>query len=129
MDKNAPLYLRTYPSVSDLSAVQLQEVMYNSLDVVEERTNRHRPELGNFVGCLAVVGMLSVYGTVTATGRKVLAAIVTQGQETKDSRVRMLFRKIESIVVRSEGNCLRKLDDIGGETVERAVRDVVEWFG
>lgn len=115
--------------MSDLSPIQLQEVMYNSLDVVEERTMRHRSDLGNFVGCLAVVGMLSVYGTVTATGRKVLVGIVTQGQETKDSRVRMLFRKIEGVVVRSEANCLRKLDDIGGDAVERAIREVVEWFG
>lgn len=126
----------------DLDAQQLQEVMYNSLDVVEERTSltgnasSRRSgagaggDLGGFVGCLAVVGPLSVFGWVTATRRKVLLAIAGGGAEPKDARVRALFKKIVAAVANRAADPFAKLDGaLGGPRFETAVKDAVTWFG
>lgn len=145
--QNAPLYLRIFPSSGcDLDAHQLQEVMYNSLDVVEERTSTSgnsstrrgggsaaasaAADLGGFVGCLAVVGPLSVFGCVTATRRKVLLAVAGGEAEPKDARVRAVFRRIVAALANRAADPFAKLDAaLGGPRFETAVKDAVAWFG
>lgn len=115
--------------------------MYNSLDVVEERTSlgtnsssrrsgaSNGGDLGGFVGCLAVVGPLSVFGWVTATRRKVLLAITGGGPEPKDVRVRALFKRVVLGMANRAADPFAKLDGaLGGPRFEAAVRDAVTWF-
>lgn len=123
---------------------QLQEVIYNSLDVVEERTslagnapprrsgasNGGGGEVAGFVGCLAVVGPLSVFGWVTATRRKVLLALAGGGAEPKDARVKGLFTRVVAAMAKRVADPFAKLDGaLGGPRFEAAVKDAVEWFG
>lgn len=125
--QNAPLFVRCFDVDADLTPHQLLEVMYNSIDVIEERSSANRGELGNFVGCIAVVGATRVYGQVTRTGRKTMIAV--RGGEVGDGRVRGVLRKIETAVVKDMGNCLKNVDEIGGERLEKEVREAVMWYG
>lgn len=116
--------------------------MYNSLDVVEERTSmpgnpstrrgggNAATDLGGFVGCLAVVGPLSVFGCVTATRRKILLAVAGGEAEPKDVRVRAVFRRIVAALANRAADPFAKLDGaLGGPRFETAVKDAVAWFG
>lgn len=96
---------------------QMQEVIYNSLDVIEERVASIKASSTKdgdaFIGCLAVVGQLSLFGQVTNTRQKLILAIKTGSgtAESKESAVRILFRKLHNAVVAALLNPFASMDE------------------
>lgn len=127
-----PLYLRTFPpdplpTPADPTYIQFQEVIYNSLDVVEERLSsvRNTSRDGDgFLGCLAVVGATSVYGAVTNSGHRMMIGV--RGEGEIDAGVRVAFGRLREALVRRflDGlNC-----GVGGKKFEGAVIEVIHRF-
>ncbi|KAK1867128.1 hypothetical protein I4F81_009637 [Pyropia yezoensis] len=109
---NAPLFLKVFKDAAgslprqtdDVVRMQMHEVVYNSLDVVEERLVALRAQSARdndgFLGCLAVVGPMSLYGFVTNTHLKFIIALRSSGpHDYKDSTVKALFRKLHAAVI------------------------------
>ncbi len=105
--------MRSYPEVAATALPNrldgdagMQEVIYNSLDVIEERMASIKSsapkDVDNFIGCLAVVGALSLFGQVTNTRQKLIVVIKTAGGGVADSKepaVRVLFKKLHLALV------------------------------
>lgn len=97
--------------------IQMQEVIYNSLDMVEERLTSMKAspmrDSDGFLGCLAVVGSLSLYGFVTNTQQKLIVALKSGNGplEYKESSVRGLFRKLHLAVVAAFLNPFAQVDE------------------
>lgn len=105
--------MRSYPDVAASALPNrldgdagMQEVIYNSLDVIEERLaslkEAQPKDVDNFIGCLAVVGTLSLFGQVTNTRQKLIVVIKTAGSGVSDSKepaVRTLFRRLHIALV------------------------------
>lgn len=112
----------------------MQEVMYNSLDVIEERvlTIRSTPIRDNdgYLGCLAVVGPLSLYGAITNTQRKVIVALKTNtDKEVREAPVRALLRKLHVATVNALLNPFAPLDEpIRSVGFDSRVSDIVRRF-
>jgi hypothetical protein len=111
----------------------MQEVIYNSLDVVEERlfTLRSTPMRDNdgFLGCLAVVGPLSLYGFVTNTNQKFIYALKSSGTEYRDASVKLLFRKLHMAVVSVLLNPFNTVDEpINSASFDARVEDIARRF-
>jgi Sedlin, N-terminal conserved region len=139
--QNGPLYLKVYNDVAgalprrpeESIELQMQEVIYNSLDVVEERlyTLRSTPMRDNdgFLGCLAVVGPLSLYGFVTNTNQKFVVALKSSGADYRDASVKLLFRKLHVAVVSLLLNPFTPVDEpINNALFEARVDDIVRRF-
>lgn len=139
---NGPLYLKVFKDVAgalprrpeDRIEMQMQEVIYNSLDVVEERiiSLKSTPMRDNdgFLGCLAVVGPLSLYGFVTNTDQKFIFALKTAGSDYRDTSVKLLFRKLHMAVVSVLMNPFTTLDEpIKSPAFEQRVEEIARRFG
>lgn len=140
--QNGPLYLKVFKDVAgalprrpeERIEMQMQEVIYNSLDVVEERIRslKSTPMRDNdgFLGCLAVVGPLSLYGFVTNTNQKFIFALKTAGTDYRDTSVKLLFRKLHMAVVSVLLNPFTALDEpIKSSAFEARVEDIARRFG
>ncbi len=115
---------------------QMQEVIYNSLDVIEERiaTIKASPAKDGdaFIGCLAVVGQLSLFGQVTNTHQKLILAIKTGGgvAESKEMAVRVLFRKVHNAVVGALLNPFAQIDEpLKSRRFDKQVDDISRQYG
>lgn len=114
--------------------VQMQEVIYNSLDVVDERvlTLKTTPMRDNdgFLGCLAVVGPLSLYGFITNTHKKIIVALRNHSdKEHRDASVRIMLRKIHIAVVNALLNPFTPLDDsLRSAAFDARVDDIARRF-
>lgn len=139
--QNGPLYLKVFKEVAGVLPrrreerieVQMQEVIYNSLDVVEERISslKSTPMRDNdgFLGCLAVVGPLSLYGFVTNTNQKFIFALKSSGSDYRDTAVKLLFRKLHMAVVSVLLNPFASLDEpIKSVAFEARVEDIARRF-
>lgn len=140
--QNGPLYLKVFNDVAgalprrpeERVEMQMQEVIYNSLDVVEERiiSLKSTPMRDNdgFLGCLAVVGPLSLYGFVTNTDHKFIVALKTAGSDYRDTSVKLLFRKLHMAVVSVLMNPFTSLDEpIKSPAFESRVEEIARRFG
>jgi trafficking protein particle complex subunit 2 len=140
--QNGPLYLKVFKEVAgalprrpeERIEMQMQEVIYNSLDVVEERISslKSTPMRDNdgFLGCLAVVGPLSLYGFVTNTNQKFIFALKSGGSDYRDTTVKMLFRKLHMAVVSVLLNPFTSLDEpIKSAAFEARVEEIARRFG
>lgn len=105
--------------------------------MIEERTisatgsvkGVHGADLGGFVGCLAVVGALSIFGSVGATHRKTLVAVAGGASDVRDARVRALLRRIAGAVSEHAANPFADVDGpLGGPRFESAVAEAVRRF-
>lgn len=110
----------------------MQEVIYNSLDVVEERISslKATPMRDNdgFLGCLAVVGPLSLYGFVSNTHQRLIAALRTG--DAKDAAVRALFRRILGAAVGAFLNPFAELEaPITSARFDARIEDIARRFG
>lgn len=114
----------------------MQEVIYNSLDVIEERMASIRTtsakEVDNYIGCLAVVGALSLFGQVTNTRQK-LVVIIKSGlgvAESKEPAVRVLLRKLHVAVVAALLNPFESVDaPIKSARFDERVDDIACSYG
>lgn len=140
--QNGPLYLKVFKEVAgalprrpeERIEIQMQEVIYNSLDVVEERITSLKStpmrENDGFLGCLAVVGPLSLYGFVTNTNHKFIFALKSSGNDYRDTAVRLLFRKLHMAVVSVLLNPFTSLDEpIKSAAFEARVEEIARRFG
>lgn len=113
----------------------MQEVIYNSLDVVEERMSslksRQMRENDGFLGCLAVVGSTCLYGNVTNTSHKVIIAIKGGGEMGElDGAIRTVFRRLRRALVLHFMNALVPLGGmIRSKSFDKEVEEIVQWFG
>lgn len=92
---------------------QMQEVVYNSLDVVEERVWSAKGRGGGavgresdgYVGCLAVVGRTCVYGSVSKSAYKTIV-VVREGRDgAQHNGVRAALAAIGEALVAALMNC------------------------
>jgi hypothetical protein len=140
--QNGPLYLKVFDDVAgalprradEQVDTQMQEVIYNSLDVIEERISslKSTPMRDNdgFLGCLAVVGPLSLYGFVTNTNQKFIFALKSSGADYRDTAVKLLFRKLHMAVVSVFLNPFTPLDEpIKSSAFEARVEEIARRFG
>lgn len=108
---------------------QMQEVVYNSLDVIEERINTKGRSIreGGFLGCLAVVGPECLYGCVTNTGNRIVVGV--RGGVGEEIAVREVFHGLRRAVVRCFLNgVVRSSACVGGARFDGEVDRLVEWF-
>lgn len=75
--------------------VKMQEFVYNSLDIIDERINslKATPMKDNdgYLGCLSVVGAISLYGYMTNTRMKIVVGLKTSGaSEIKDPSIKLV---------------------------------------
>lgn len=141
--QNGLLYLKSYPDVADTALPNrpdgdqgMQEVIYNSLDVIEERVasikSTNPKDVDNYIGCLAVVGALSLFGLVTNTRQK-LVIIVKSGKgvpESKEAAVRVLLRKLHVAVVTALLNPFESMDaPIKSSRFDAHVDDIARRYG
>lgn len=114
------------------------EVIYNALDVVEERTmkgdeetKQNAVEADGFIGCLAVYGDTALYGSVTCSGYKIFVAI-RGARSTVDEvggPVRTALRRIANAVIYGVLNPLQELDaPLRGPKFHDAVLDAVSSY-
>lgn len=140
--QNGPLYLKVFSDVANVlpqrpeegADMQMAEVIYNSLDIVEERiaSLKSTPTRDNdgFLGCLAVVGPFSLYGFVTNTNQKFLFALKSGGTEFRDGAVKLLFRKLHVAVVSVCLNPFTSLDEpIRSAAFDARVDEIARRFG
>ncbi|CAN8072452.1 unnamed protein product [Agarophyton chilense] len=113
---NALMYMSVFnptkEKTDDTGWIQMQEVIYNSLDVVEERiwsVNTRAPstarETDGFLGCLAVVGRTCVFGSVTKSLHKSVV-VIRDGHDVADATVRAVLTQVNEAVVLAMMNCL-----------------------
>lgn len=133
--QNAPLYLRMFEQEGvELNRKQLHEVIYNSLDVIEERLSpssvkARNGDLGGFVGCLAVVGALSIFGSVGSTHRKTLVAVAEGASDVRDARIRGLFDRLAAATADCMANPFASVDGpLAGDRFDAAVAEAVARF-
>lgn len=140
---NGPLFFKVYEHVAqvlpkrgtDNLDIHLQEVVYNSLDVIEERvvSLKSTPMRDNdgYLGCLGVVGPLSLYGYITNTRMKLVVAFKsTANNEHKDSAIKVLFRRLHKAVVTVFLNSFTPLDvPIKSRRFEAKVDEIANRFG
>lgn len=123
---------------SQAASHHTHEVMYNALDVVEERmmksdeeSKQNALEVDGFIGCLAVYGDTALYGTVTPSGYKIFVAI-RGARCTVDGvggPVRSALRRISNAVIYGVLNPLRELDaPLRGSTFHNAVLEAVRGY-
>lgn len=126
---------------------QLYEVIYNVLDVVEERTiadyrenagnevNEGKPPLRDhdFIGCLGVFGSTAVYGSITNGGYKLLIAIRATSkcgeEESNNSSLRSAFRKLGDALIAALLNPMYEGESpLHSEKFSRVVAQIVGWY-
>lgn len=137
------MYMRSYPEVASPALSNrldgdtgMQEVIYNSLDVIEERMasikSSSPKDVDNFIGCLAVVGALSLFGQVTNTRLKLIVVIKTAGSgisESKEPAVRVLFRKLHIALVAALLNPFMELENpIRSRKFDNTVDDIAKEY-
>lgn len=106
---------------------QLQEVIYNSLDVIEERctTTRNRPRDG-YLGCLAVVGGTAVHAVMNVTKYTIIIA-TTGGAE--DQAIRHVLNNLKRAVVDVVSNPMYEGNVFKSERFEKRVKEIAMEFG
>lgn len=133
---NAPLFIQRYrhkDAVSSETGRHLHEIVYNSLDVIEEATKsgsgkERIAEPDGFVGCLAMFGTLALYGSVTNGGYKMVIA-VRDARESVDrigGPLRTAFQRVGHAVVAALLDPMHDMDaPLGGKRVAQLIGDAV----
>lgn len=137
---------------SQSAPVQMHAIVYNALDIVEERTKLGggyreagggtgagagagaggggREEDG-YVGCLTVLANNALYGSVTTGGYKLFLGI--QGSDANIDRLggpmRTAFRRIGDALIAAVLNPMYEMETpLRGDKFAQAVAHVVRWY-
>lgn len=115
---------------------QTYEVVYNALDVIEERLKNGTGKEGGreqdgFVGCLAVFGMIALYGNITNSGYKLFIAVrgASESVDHVGGPLRAAFRQIGDALVVALLNPLQELDSpLRGQKFHNSICQVVKCY-
>lgn len=138
--KNSLMYMRVFgdgeeSAGGEVEWRQMQEVVYNSLDVVEERLWSARTRNGStqkeedgYLGCLAVVGRTRVFGSSTKSVHKPIV-VARDANDSSDSKIRAILRLVTEAMVGAFMNCLVAPDAaLEGNHFDEQVRAAVRTF-
>mmetsp|Transcript_2282 Transcript_2282/g.4117 ORF Transcript_2282/g.4117 Transcript_2282/m.4117 type:complete len:187 (+) Transcript_2282:256-816(+) len=114
-ERNQPLCLKVYTeSLAGLPRRQgqspelkMQEVIYNTLDVFEDlsETNARKEA---YVGCLATVGTIAMYGLMTSTKLKIVLGL--RNEKGTEVHAKAALQRIHKYVIASFMNCFQSMD-------------------
>lgn len=115
---------------------QTHEVVYNALDVIEERLKNGTGKEGGresdgFVGCLAVFGMTALYGNITTNGYKLFIAVrgAAENADRVGGPMRNAFGRIGDALIAALLNPLQVLDQpLRGVKFQRCISRIVQWY-
>mmetsp|Transcript_6187 Transcript_6187/g.15033 ORF Transcript_6187/g.15033 Transcript_6187/m.15033 type:complete len:168 (+) Transcript_6187:86-589(+) len=137
-NNNSPLFLKVYKDVAqalprradESLELQMQEVVYNSLDVIEERMFSTRVlQNQGFLGCLSVVGPISLYGLSTCTKEKIVVGF-RKAAEVRDAVLEAVLRAVHRVLVEAYLNPFMPLDlSIRSKRFEAKVDEIAEMRG
>mmetsp|Transcript_6575 Transcript_6575/g.14049 ORF Transcript_6575/g.14049 Transcript_6575/m.14049 type:complete len:138 (+) Transcript_6575:76-489(+) len=108
--------------------LQMHEIVYNSLDVFDDVDAR--PSSESYLGKIAGLGVVSLYGWISSTRVKVVVALSgSPTMENHNSRVKALLSKIHRLSVAAMLNCFQTIDaPFHSSTLESKLNDIASTF-